>query len=813
MSKYPEKLLAKSQRGNRDHVTLQEHSMDAEQAATAIFLLDRRLGKNWCRFFGLSTPGLPDKFLLNLRVAALFHDIGKANEDFLAAVQASGFLPQTLRHEHLSALVLCLPEVRTWLSENRDLDLDIITAAVLSHHLKASRDSKTTESGQSYKWGEPKGKSSLQLYLQHSEVRNTLVRVAEIVSLEISSIPELKQGDWHVDNTAWMQAIKNGRRWSEDFADEIESDKERRLLLVAVKAGLIASDAVASGLVRENLKIDEWVDHVLHGEEVSDDEIDHKIIYPRLKQIQLQQTGKGFDSAHCTPAQLRQFKMEKLHEFQKALEFQSDRTLLLAGCGVGKTLAAWVWAQAQAKKHRVSKVVFLYPTRGTALEGFKDYVSWAPEADAALVTGTARYELEMMRENPEDERSGKIYRTEAEERLFALGFWSKRFFSATVDQFLSFMEHSYQSLCLMPALVDSLIIIDEVHSFDRSMFDNLISFLHHFNIPVLCMTATLPSSRKDELVKAGLTVYPSQAEREDFEDLKLKEQNERYQLHYLDGFEAAFTKAAEAYREGKRVLWVVNTVDRCIAISKKLADFLKTTQVLTYHGRFTLADRQKAHKKTVAAFQAEKDSPPERAIAVTTQVCEMSLDLDADVLITELAPISSLVQRFGRANRHLYRDFADIYIYRSPKDKPYHKDELSTADKFLNSLLGESRISQLKLAESLADFAKQERYADETATFLNSGYFALSGNFRDVDEFTVPCILDRDLDEVEPFFDKESKEKHRKEGYIINVPKKEAMPDDCKRSWMPKYLGVVPSEKYNETTGFFSKDIEEVELG
>ncbi|HAJ61331.1 MAG TPA: hypothetical protein DCP31_20455, partial [Cyanobacteria bacterium UBA8543] len=61
-------------------------------------------------------------------------------------------------------------------------------------------------------------------------------------------------------------------------------------------------------------------------------------------------------------------------------------------------------------------------------------------------------------------------------------------------------------------------------------------------------------------------------------------------------------------------------------------------------------------------------------IAVTTQVCEMSLDLDADILITELAPISSLVQRFGRANRHRARgdEFrAKLLVYEPEKPEPY----------------------------------------------------------------------------------------------------------------------------------------------
>ena len=810
-----EKLLAKSRLKNGSFLTLEQHLIDTEESAYHLFKLDKRLGENWCRFFKLCTPTLQGKFLLNLRVAALFHDIGKANEDFLAAVSKSGFLPQTLRHEHLSALILCLPETRDWLSKNDVLDIDIITAAVLSHHLKASRGETTTKNGQSYKWGEPKGlKSSLKLYLDHQEVKDTLDRISKIANLSLS--PQLAQGNWGVD-PAWGKAIKNGRNWADDLEDEIAEDQERRLLLAAVKAGLIASDAVASGLVREDLNITDWIEDTVHGEAISADEIANKIIYPRLGQIKAKEENKPFELdkffAEHTQEDLQQLRAKRLRTFQEKLGFQSFRTLLLVGCGGGKTLAAWIWAESQSKKYKVSKVIFLYPTRGTALEGFKDYVGWAPEADAALVTGTARYELEAMRKNPDEgENSQKIYRTEADERLFAMGFWSKRFFSATVDQFFSFMEHSYQSLCLIPALVDSVVIIDEVHSFDRSMFDNLISFLEHFDIPVLCMTATLPQSRREELVKAGLTVFPTENDRADLQDLQEKEEKDRYQLQVVENFDAAYQQAVKAYQqEHKRVLWVVNTVDRCIAIAEKLFQEYGI-QALTYHSRFTLEDRQKVHAQTVAAFGIETGRPPQQTIAITTQVCEMSLDLDADILVTEFAPMSSMVQRFGRANRHLKRDFADIYIYQPPKEKPYSKEELLAAGEFIDSL-DNGKISQHQLAEALERHSQPERNADGLPRFLASGYYATPGSFRDDDNnFTVPCILDRDLEIVKQIMAPRSKEKYRKEQYIINIPKKLAILDS-QESWMPKYLGIAPSDRYSENRGFMTKECSEVELG
>ena len=65
------KLLAKSRRNGRE-VSLQEHSYDTAKAAELIFRLEKRWGRNWCRFFRISETDR-ERFLLNLKIAALLH--------------------------------------------------------------------------------------------------------------------------------------------------------------------------------------------------------------------------------------------------------------------------------------------------------------------------------------------------------------------------------------------------------------------------------------------------------------------------------------------------------------------------------------------------------------------------------------------------------------------------------------------------------------------------------------------------------------------------------------------------------------------
>ena len=72
--------------------------------------------------------------------------------------------------------------------------------------------------------------------------------------------------------------------------------------------------------------------------------------------------------------------------------------------------------------------------------------------------------------------------------------------------------------------------------------------------------------------------------------------------------------------------------------------------VVAYHSRFRYMDRVERHREVVDGFSSTEKRG---LLAVTTQVAEMSLDLDADLLVTELAPVPALIQRLGRLNRRV----------------------------------------------------------------------------------------------------------------------------------------------------------------
>lgn len=755
------KLLAKSR--THGELLLQQHLLDTEQAAFALFNPDTRWGRGWPRFFRL--PAVDhDRFLLELRAAALFHDIGKANQDFQSMVGGGG-RAQTLRHEHLSALVLMLPEVRTWLGAT--VDADAVTAAVLSHHLKASAEGD-------HRWGQARAAPTMLVHFEDEQVKATLDRIRQLLNL--GAPPALPTGTWRSSAAPWSVAMAAGHVAANQFARAVRRDAARRQRTIALKTALIAADGVASGVVRNHGDIELWVAGVAHQTELGVDEVQQKIITPRL-----------------TALSARAGRTISLHPFQASAAQAGPRVLLLAACGTGKTLAAWAWANEQAKQRPLGRVIFLYPTRGTATEGFRDYAAWAPEAESMLLHGTARFELEQMHENPpESARAKMLGPSEAESRMYALGLWSRRFFSATVDQFLGALEHRYESVCLLPALADAAVIIDEVHSFDRRMFDNLVSFLEHFDVPVLCMTATLPGAQREQLERVGLRAFPNESEAASLVDLAAKERAPRYLHCSVADAERAMGLALEHYTQGDRVLWVVNTVARAQDLTRQLEGLAPRS--FCYHSRFRLSDRQKAHERAVTEFQ-QRTRP---VVAVTTQVCEMSLDLDADVLITEHAPVTSLVQRFGRANRHLANPKLGLLVsYPPEKPLPYEREELETAARFLGEL-GDSPFSQFDLAAQLARHAESRRDPSDAGALLRGGYFAVPEQFRETDDYTVPCVLSADVQAVLARLEVGSPI----DGFVVPVPRRFS----AEGVGLPPWLRVAESLNYLESRGFIAPE-------
>lgn len=718
-----------------------------------------RLASSWLRFFGLMEKDF-SRFWVNSVAACGVHDPGKANDGFQHGVRGKAG-SQVIRHEHLSGLLLCCPEIREWLQDIPDSDFMIVLGAVVSHHLKADFR----------QFAKPLIPDRKRIAVYPEGMAVVLEATAQAMRVDQPTMRPIPQ-IWMIGDQWFTQLEQRTRRDLEKFRRQMRNDLSLARMFMSVRTALIVADSAGSGLSRENKDIKGWL-HLAFREEdlLSGEDMQEHVIVPRIHQ--LTESGRSF----------------RWNDFQEAAETLGERGLLLAPCGSGKTLAAWRWLKKRLDARPASRVIFLYPTRATASEGFRDYVSWAPEADAALISGTAEYELERMFENPEDSRGVKDFTPE--DRLFALGYWPRRIFSATIDQFLGFMQHSYRSTCLMPMLCDSVVVIDEVHSFDQSLFSALKRFLKAFRVPVLCMTASLPRNRVTDLQKCGLEVFP--ANPADFEDLARAAQLKRYRARRIASEEEARKIAKAAVGQGRRVLWVVNNVDRCQDLAESLG-------ALCYHSRFRLQDRTERHQEVVAAFQ-RSDRP---ALAVTTQVCEMSLDLDAQLLISEVSPITSLIQRMGRCNRRAKPDenrLGQVFIYSPPRLLPYKERDMEGVDRFLEAIDGRE-ISQSELQVLLEELVPDRVEVERYAAFLESGPWASSReeSLREDQGITVNAILDSD---VEQYLDLR-RNRRPINGLVLPAPPKMTTPE----ARIARHLRVAPSIQYQCRYGLRRNEVE-----
>lgn len=335
--------------------------------------------------------------------------------------------------------------------------------------------------------------------------------------------------------------------------------------------------------------------------------------------------------------------------------------VLEAPTGCGKTEAALGLAFQAMQKGDASGVYFALPTQLTSNRVHERVQAAATsflgeKADVRLTHGGAR--LMSVRLGKEAEPGGIWYTSSRLALLSPFGV-------GTVDQaLLSILNTRFHQLRLA-GLCGKVVILDEVHSYDAytlELIARLVQTLEAIGAVVIILSATL--------TKAGLGKILGNEEihaAKGIVSLTVKTKNgicrqesDEADVHPVavslleqDDAEAkAFKEALERVKAGLQVLWIENTVKAAQRIYERFAGEGVPAGLL--HSRFRPCDREANESLWTDIFG--KKGKTERAktgrILVGTQVLEQSLDLDADFLVTRIAPIDLLVQRFGRLWRH-----------------------------------------------------------------------------------------------------------------------------------------------------------------
>ncbi len=241
----------------------------------------------------------------------------------------------------------------------------------------------------------------------------------------------------------------------------------------------------------------------------------------------------------------------------------------------------------------------------------------------------------------------------------------------TIDQALMAVLPVRHATLRLQGLKNKVLVVDEAHAFDPYMERELVELLHfHAALggSAILLSATLPQVTRQKLVNAfrkglGAKTVPLKAPDYPLATLAglsdaITEQPcavrqglaRTVAITRLPDAVAALDRITRAAAMGAAVAWIRNTVDDALEAAAML--HLHGLTPLVFHARFALSDRLLIEAEVLRRFGRNSEGEPRRCVLVATQVVEQSLDLDFDLLCSDLAPVDRLIQRAGRLWRH-----------------------------------------------------------------------------------------------------------------------------------------------------------------
>jgi CRISPR-associated endonuclease/helicase Cas3 len=374
---------------------------------------------------------------------------------------------------------------------------------------------------------------------------------------------------------------------------------------------------------------------------------------------------QNFDNKICEGIERKadrkcKFDIEKYKIQNEIASSQKKHLALIAPTGWGKTAVALL----RARNIKPKKILYVLPTI-TAIREF--------EKDLEEIFGKEWIGEYFYFSDVEDliRRQGKEEGLEYVTNLQR--YFIPKITITTIDQLLlttlQFGKYHIRRFNLR----DALIVFDEFHLFTPEMVGALIGTFENlanlYNFSILLMSATPRNTYLKALEQAlgeQLQIYKN-------EDLygRLK----RHNIKIVDKDLLSFVQETKDMLE-KKTLVIVNTVKKAQQVYSLLSE-VNDRRVGLIHGLFTYKDRRE-----------KEENLKDVDILVSTQVAEVSLDISFKVLVTETAPLPSLIQRFGRVNRYNehWIEGKNVYICSADDEKPYSLAEFLATKEILYDL-------------------------------------------------------------------------------------------------------------------------------
>lgn len=368
----------------------------------------------------------------------------------------------------------------------------------------------------------------------------------------------------------------------------------------------------------------------------------------------------------ATPRPLQQYLWN--HAAQPGIYIIED------AMGGGKTEAALGLAYHLMERGAANGLYFALPTQTTSNRIFLRVLDFLEKAGAAVSGKSLRLahghswlqQEELFRgwldsQNRQEEEAQPVRNWFSSSRRSLLS----SFGVGTVDQALMAEINVRHSFVRRFALAGKVVILDEVHSYDVYTGSLLIKLVHHLRqlgASVVILSATLTRERLQELLVTQegefkgyplLSVSVHSPQVEETVVHAEHQQQVRTSCRVMKPDEAAEIAYRHA-EQGQCVLWIRNTVKEAQEAYRILISVSREggPEIGLLHARFPLWRRNELEESWIGRLGKESENRPTGCILVATQVAEQSLDIDADFLMTDLAPSDMLLQRAGRLWRH-----------------------------------------------------------------------------------------------------------------------------------------------------------------
>src|SRR5699024_10105104 len=315
-----------------------------------------------------------------------------------------------------------------------------------------------------------------------------------------------------------------------------------------------------------------------------------------------------------------------LRQLQKyTYQHQNKNVIIVAQTGMGKTEASLLWAGKD-------KTFFTLPIRvslNALYDRVRDKMNYS---QVGLLHGTSASYLDK-----DDNEDWEVIVDQSK-------YLSSKLLFTTIDQILKFPFKYKGYEKYFATMTFSKIVIDEIQAYNPwivAVLLKAIEMIHKIGGQFMIMTATLPQIYLDELENRGI-IDDNCVQKEFTDDSFI-----RHRIHMKQQEIIRDVEYMEEMGSANKVLIIVNTVKKAV----EMFECLNGENVHLLHSRFIQRDRALLEDE-IKRFEASD----ENGIWITTQLVEASIDIDFDILFTELSSIDSLLQRFGRCYRNRQLD-------------------------------------------------------------------------------------------------------------------------------------------------------------